>query len=223
MYLGILLNRMWFRPVLARTTSEAVSIAQNKDLSLVVLDADFPVDELRQSLFLLRSEPSIKSIPIVALAASGNSFRHEEFIAQGCSAVVTKPLDLSLFYGLLNRLSGQPRATPRVPVKMRVEIEEGKPEKFLTSVNISEGGLYLRTVTPLPEGTVLHLKFTLPRDVEPMTVVGMVVRTSTLGKELDVEPGMGIKFENLSENDRNRLKNFVQWDMAGDLEWEASY
>ena len=139
----------------------------------------------------------------------------------GCSAILTKPLDLAMVYGILARLSGQQRTTPRVPVKLRVEIQEGTPEKALTCVNLSEGGLYLRTLAPLPEGRILHIKFTLPHDTIPIEVAAKVVRTLSLGAQFEAEPGMGLHFIDMSEDTLLRIRNYVQWEMLGDLDWES--
>jgi uncharacterized protein (TIGR02266 family) len=137
--------------------------------------------------------------------------------------VLTKPLDLAIVYGVLGRLSGQRRNTLRIAVKMRVEVEigEGLPEKILTSVNISEGGLYLRTAEPLPGGTVLHVKFTLPHDTEVIALTAEVVRSLPLGRQLESEPGMGLRFTDILGKDLVRVRNFVQWETMGDLEWQA--
>jgi uncharacterized protein (TIGR02266 family) len=145
----------------------------------------------------------------------------ESLLAQGCAAVLTKPLDLAIVYGVLARLSGQQRTAMRVAVKMRVEIGEGLPEKFLTSVNISEGGLYLRTADPLPGGTVLHVTFTLPHDTEVIALTAEVVRSLPLGQQFESEPGMGLRFTNILGKDLIRVRNFVQWETMGDLEWKA--
>jgi uncharacterized protein (TIGR02266 family) len=112
--------------------------------------------------------------------------------------------------------------TPRVPARMRVEIEELAPQRYLTAVNISEGGIYLRTHAPLPENTLLHLSFTLPFDADSIQVAGTVVRAARLSAHLETEPGMGLRFIDLAEDTRSRIRNFVQWSLIGDLEWESA-
>jgi uncharacterized protein (TIGR02266 family) len=170
----------------------------------------------------LKTNPAVINVPLVVLLADDSPSVSESLISQGCSAVLSKPLDISLFFGIIGRLSGQPRQAHRIPVKMRVEIEEAVPEKELTSINLSEGGLYLRTHAPLPERTLLHLKFVLPRDTEEIGVIGEVVRTVPLGSDFDTEPGMGLRFVDLTEKALERIRNFVQWETAGDLAWESS-
>ena len=223
MYLGVLLNRIWYSPVLAKTAEEGIHLAHKTTFSLLILDGDLPESELHSALSHLKTDPAVKDIPLVVFITTEGSIGNESLIAQGCSAVLTKPLDLALVYGVLGRLSGQPRNTPRIPVKIRVEIEEGTPEKALPCTNLSESGLYLRTHQPLPENTLLHLKFTLPRDTREITLAAEVVRTTPLGVQIETEPGMGLRFVRLSEETRQQLRNFIQWEMMGDLEWKANF
>ncbi len=222
MYLGVLLNRLWYSPVLAKTPEEGIRIAQTTGLSLILFDADISQSELASAVSLLRTHPSFTGIPLVVFMTEASADTNEMLLSQGCSAILTKPLDLAIVHGVLGRLSGQPRSTFRVPVKMRVEIEEGTPEKFLTCINVSEGGLYLRSADPLPGGEVLHVTFTLPHDSEPIKVAAEVVRSLRLGTELNAEPGMGLRFLDISEDTLSRIRNFVQWEMMGDLEWKAT-
>jgi uncharacterized protein (TIGR02266 family) len=222
MYLGVFLNRIWYAPVLARTPEEGILLAQQTLFSLIILDGDVSEPELRSEITLLRTNHLLKDQPLLVFIASSNASMSESLLAQGCTAILTKPLDLSMVYGLLARLSGQPRTTPRIPVKIRVEIEEGSPEKVLTCVNLSEGGVYLRTLEPLPEGSFLHIKFKLPLDSEKINLAAEVVRTFPLGTQLEVEPGMGLRFIDISENTLLRIRNFVQWEMTGDLEWKST-
>ncbi|HTG01545.1 MAG TPA: TIGR02266 family protein [Nitrospirota bacterium] len=221
MYLGVLLNRIWYSPVLAKTAAEAVALARTASFSLILFDGDMLSDELLPSITLLRSDPTVKSVPLVLFLTNESAETTQALLAQGCSAILTKPLDLAIVYGVLGRLSGQPRSAPRVPAKMQVEILDDVPEKKLMSVNISEGGLYLRTASPLPEGTVVRIRFSLPHDSDPLELSGEVVRSQTLDTQMQAEPGMGLRFLGISEDQIGRIRNYAQWSMMGDLEWDA--
>ncbi len=222
MYLGVLLNRIWYSPVLAKTPEEGIRIAHSREFSLVLFDADVSGSELETAVSLLRTDPTVRNIPLVVFMTNDNPEKSRSLLSQGCTAILTKPLDLAIVYGVLGRLSGQQRSTFRVPVKIPVEIEEGTPEKTLTCINISEGGLYLRTVDPLPEGTVLRVKFTLPHDSETIKLAAEVVHTLPLGTQFEAEPGMGLRFLDISDDTLSRIRNFVQWEMMGDLEWKST-
>jgi len=80
--------------------------------------------------------------------------------------------------------------------------------------------MYLRTLTPLDEGSLIHVKFMLPHDATVLTLEAEVVRSCPLADQLDVEPGMGLRFVNVPDSVPPLLKNFVQWEMIGDLNWE---
>jgi uncharacterized protein (TIGR02266 family) len=222
MYLGVLLGRFWYTPLLTRTTEEGIRLTQTKNFSLVVLDGDLPDQERKMALSLLRSHAAVRDLPLIVFITTENAAENETLLAEGCSAVITKPVDLAMLYGTISRLTGLQRDTPRIPVKFRVVIEEGTPEKELTCINLSEGGLYLRTHEPMPEKTVLHLNFSLPRSAETLSMAGEVVRTALLSVEMEAEPGMGLRFVDLPDEVLLQLRNFVQWEMIGDLEWEAT-
>lgn len=221
MYLGVLLNRIWYSPVLARTAEEALRLARTTPFTLVLFDGDISEAELQPAITLLKRDPSLKDLPLVVFMTNDNAATNESLLSEGCAAVLTKPIDMAILYGVLQRLSGQPRATPRIPVRMRVEIEEGTPEKELSGTNLSEGGMYLRTIAPLSEGTVIHVKFTLPHDTEAIQLAAEVVRTLPLAVQLETDPGMGLRFIDAPEDVLVRIRNYVQWEMIGDLEWKA--
>jgi len=222
MYLGVLLNRIWYSPVLARTAEEGTRLAMTTPFSLILFDGDVSDLELKPAITLLRCDPSVKDIPLVVFMTNENAAANESLLSQGCSAVLTKPLDLAIVYGVLGRLSGQPRNTPRIAVKFHVAIEEGTPEKELTCINLSEGGLYLRTHQALPENTRLTIKFTLPRDMAEIKLNAEVVRSTPLGTQIETEPGMGLRFLDMSQETKQRIRNFVQWEMIGDLDWKPN-
>jgi len=74
--------------------------------------------------------------------------------------------------------------------------------------NINEGGLFVESETPHPLGTRVDLQFQLPGSDEPAQVSGTVVRTSDgSGSE---PPGMGIVFDDLDSQTRQRVNNLVR-------------
>jgi CheY-like chemotaxis protein len=220
MYLGVILKRIWYDPVLAGTAEEGIRLAQKDRFSLVVLDGDLAEPDLKKAVTLLRSDPSVKDLPLVLFVTGENPGTNEDLLAQGCAAVFSKPLDLAIVYGVLGRLTGGQRQTARIPVKFRVKIDEGIPGRELICINLSESGMYLRTHEILPENTVIHVRFTLPHDSFVIEAVAEVVRTEPLGTHIESEPGIGLRFLDISEDAKLRVRNFVQWELMGDLEWK---
>jgi len=77
------------------------------------------------------------------------------------------------------------------------------------SENISEGGIFVATHDPLPEGERVKIEFTLPsgKEVDAMGEVRWIRDQMVMG---DTMPGMGIRFLDLCEEDRVAIENFLK-------------
>lgn len=74
--------------------------------------------------------------------------------------------------------------------------------------DINEGGLFIETETPRAAGTEVAMRFNLPGSNDPLQTVGRVawVRSATT----DAPAGMGIEFDELSEDDRTRINVMIR-------------
>ncbi len=74
--------------------------------------------------------------------------------------------------------------------------------------DINEGGLFIETEKPRPTGTEVAMRFNLPGTDEPLQTIGRVVWVRSASNE---EPaGMGIEFDELSEEDRGRINDMIR-------------
>ncbi len=74
--------------------------------------------------------------------------------------------------------------------------------------NINEGGLFVETETPHPVGTEVSLQFKIPGSDEPLQVMGRVARTTGGGS--GESPGIGIEFDDLDGQARQRINQLVR-------------
>jgi len=74
--------------------------------------------------------------------------------------------------------------------------------------NINEGGVFVESESPHPLGTRVDLQFKLPGSDEPVQVTGSVVRTSP--GSADEPSGMGIVFDDLDKETRQRINELVR-------------
>lgn len=102
------------------------------------------------------------------------------------------------------------RALPRVPLKLRVNMEFEKFSGFISeySENISEGGMFIKTTKPKPMGSVFSLEFKLKDDYKLIQGWGEVVwvREKPEGNK---PAGMGIKFLDLDEASTELIRSIV--------------
>ncbi|ACL65757.1 2-alkenal reductase [Anaeromyxobacter dehalogenans 2CP-1] len=107
----------------------------------------------------------------------------------------------------------QERRDPRVPVLLRIRLAYGSVDEFVDrfALNVSRGGLFVRTLEPQPPGTPLRLDVVLESGDQVIHGSG-VVRWSTPpsapGEPARV-PGMGIKFVDLSPESRALVDRLV--------------
>ena len=115
-------------------------------------------------------------------------------------------------------ISGR-RKYPRVPA--RLEVRYARRNTFFADYtqNISQGGLFVATDTPLELGTVFQFDMHIPDVPEPLSLTGEVrwsVQPSD-DEDLPVEPGMGIAFKFESDDERQSVDEFVEHLMRDSL------
>ena len=109
---------------------------------------------------------------------------------------------------VLEETPDERRKYPRV--QRRFKVTFSTPREFTDAYlfNISSGGLFVETNDPPVPGEVLNLKVFLPDEKQELDVLGEVVwcaRKAKVTAERTYPPGMGVKFLNLSTEDRIRI------------------
>lgn len=104
------------------------------------------------------------------------------------------------------------RKTQRSPVTLRIKFKSATLEQFIEryAVDVSQGGIFIRTKEPLPVGTTMRFEFQL-RDESPLiTGEGTVVwiREQNAG-QAGVAPGMGVRFDRLTESSQGVLDEIL--------------
>lgn len=84
---------------------EALEKALNTSIDLFLLDLQMPQLDGFQVLIQLRKEAKFANTPIVALTASAMYGDRERVLAEGFSAYITKPVDISFLRSEIERLT----------------------------------------------------------------------------------------------------------------------
>lgn len=101
------------------------------------------------------------------------------------------------------------RTEPRILKKLSVSYNDKKSFLAAYTFDISGGGLFIRTSTPLHEGENFLLKLQLPKLPDPLKIKCTVAWTNR-EEEGKHPPGMGIKFDEMSDKDDKRLKKYIK-------------
>ncbi|MDB4975262.1 MAG: hypothetical protein JWN48_3603 [Myxococcaceae bacterium] len=102
------------------------------------------------------------------------------------------------------------RRFERFDTSISVDYSSGDTFLFSYIQNISEMGIFIRSDTPMPVGTVLELRFT-PDGQTPMQLLGEVTWINPYRPFGDnLNPGMGVRFRDLQPDLREKIVALVR-------------
>ena len=189
---------------------EAVRLLNRKKFDAVIVDLQLG----RQSGLILDeahlspSNRTAVSFAISGSAAEGTAFRKRaEFVFERPLSMRSIHSTLKPAYGLILR---ERRRYFRCPASIPVSVlVKNVSEVHCHSVNISEGGMALRTAVPFSLGEEVQIQFTLPRHVIPFSVKSAVcwLKSSHLG----------VRFVSLSSEHKSELQGWLSRKLEEEL------
>lgn len=99
----ILSNRKHLQLLTANTAAWGIELAQSYRPDLILLDINMPGMNGYQVLELLKSDANLQAIPVIALTANAMPRDIERGMAAGFTDYLTKPIDVSKFFAILDR------------------------------------------------------------------------------------------------------------------------
>jgi len=112
----------------------------------------------------------------------------------------------------MNADNSERRRFPRRPVSIQVKYRSLDTFFYDYAINVSHGGIFIKTRRPLARGSELEIEFEIPAAPRSFKTQGKVMRVILPGKD-EMEPaGMGVEFAPLTEADKELI----------DLLWQQS-
>ncbi len=104
------------------------------------------------------------------------------------------------------------REHPRAEIQLEVNCKNLDVFSKHNILNISQGGVFIQTDSPFSLGTEVDLEFTLPDQKGTIKTKGLVVwkHGQTKSSISSYEPGMGIKFKEISPQDLTLITSCVE-------------
>jgi uncharacterized protein (TIGR02266 family) len=94
------------------------------------------------------------------------------------------------------------RVCPRVALGAAVTFRHGHTIVTAVTLNISRGGVAIRSTTPLPVGTSVRLRLRLPSPAKEIEADGRVVWSNP-------QSGMGLRFDRICGDHQDAIEEFV--------------
>lgn len=103
--------------------------------------------------------------------------------------------------------SKQHRACERIPVKLAVRFRTANEFVLEHAVNLSRGGVFIRSEDPPPLDTVVEVELQLPDSGVPVSSAAIVVHRQVPGGTKT--PGVGVQFVDASDAFRERIDHYM--------------
>ncbi len=104
----------------------------------------------------------------------------------------------------------QSRASVRVPLSLNVDFESRGEIKKCLMKNLSAGGIFVATESPLPIGTPFNVRIRIEKTGEEVELPGEVVTVGVSANLAEEAHGMGIRFVSLSEDQQRLVEEFPE-------------
>ena len=208
----------WFRELgesfLARTgrviscssTDRALEIAREERPDVVITDLDMPGRDGVELCTAIRQDPLLAWTPVVVVTGRNDPSDHARAIRAGATDVLAKPITRVALIESISRLTrfDKPQGRPRIDVDAPVRVEPS--DEWGTIRNLSRGGAFIETPTPLPGRREIGLEFQLPETRRSVRTTAQVVWTRpTRGGRA----GQGMRFLSLDRSSIRALEEFV--------------
>jgi uncharacterized protein (TIGR02266 family) len=207
--------------VLAASGGEGLRAAVAAVPDAILLDGELPDLDSIEICRQLRADPVTEAIPVILLPARDKpdapGGAGEASAAEASAAVyIPASIDPGRLLNVVNVVLTTPlsrRATPRAPVALGVDYRYGDCQGTATTLNLSEGGMFIVVPDPPAVGTRLRVQFAVP-DCEPWEATAEVMWVRHPEAQHPYPPGMGVQFVELPAEARPRIADFVARQLA---------
>ena len=111
----------------------------------------------------------------------------------------------------------QKRRHLRVPVRVMIRVRSEQDAEIFTtnySGDLSLGGMFVKTFSPRPIGTAVHIQLPFPKPPGYVEIMGRVVNHQEQTSD-GLQAGMGIHFIRMDTNARYALQQFINGNWRG--------
>lgn len=186
----------------ARSAAEALALARRHRPSAVFMDIDMPEVDGLTGCRAFREDRDLQSIPVILIGDRAQPGLQAAAEAAGCAGFLAKPLDRRQFLDVGHRLLVSiDRREARCDCQIPVSFAWQGAERHGLCIDISSGGMFLKTEPVAGKGELLPLRLRLP-DAE-RTAVSLTGRVAWINRpdapiKPDYPSGYGLEFIDIS-------------------------
>jgi CheY-like chemotaxis protein len=212
-FLKMLLDRLAYRVETAPNAGDALRMMEENIPDIVLSESVLPDMSGSDLVKRMRKSGRLGIVPVVLLSPKNDPVTQEFWKQDGFAACLVKPVEPDLLYRTIQAVTeAVPRKYARLKASLPVIIGDGTAmggaERTERATAISEGGMYVRTLYPQPRNTLTPVRIMLPgREIAAKAVV---LYNCAKDDGPYQEPGMGMKFVEISDADRAAIKSYIR-------------
>lgn len=194
--------------------AEALKICRAARPALVFMDLHMPVMDGLECCAAIKTDPVLKSIPVVMITSAGKEEDRARCLKAGCDDFLTKPLDRQLYLELARSfLPDIDRRDKRIDCRAKIKFRAFGVSLSGEVTNLSALGVYIATEYAMETDTIIDLVFALPEENGAIIhCKGRVAWPNSKSDrhKLSLPEGFGVEFIALPGESRVALASFVE-------------
>ena len=217
---GMILQRLDYDVYIVNSAEDALKIIDAAMPALLITELSLPQMSGLELLVRIKHDPRTKALPVIIHTTEENAKRQELCRASGCAAFLKKPAQPGVLFSAVQQAT---EATPRKHIRLKTLLParvgglSSSGNVFSTEYvsELSENGIFVRTLCPRPVDAVLPVTIMI-RSI-PIKIKAVVLYSVPMKPGLFKEPGMGMKFVEVSATDRELLRNVIMGQIVKDI------
>ncbi len=217
-YTSIHLQRMDYDVIMARTAEDALLFLELTVPLAVITNYDLPAMNGLVLLQYIRENERTRNVPVIIYTSNQAPSVEQACREFGCAGFLHHPCSLDELYATVQKAAGgRPRKFVRLSTRLEVAVEDIDGDRLDFISDLSEDGMFVSTTAPLPYGSIHTFAFHLPNAPGWVVRIKGRVLHMHLGPAGSKRPGMGVKFLNIGDAEREFVKEFIKREMTGGL------
>jgi len=219
-YWSMLLKRLDYKVVSKRNAEDALKAIADSRPTIVLTDISLPGMDGVALLKAIKADPESRDIPVVMFASTDDAATKHACSRLGCASWFPKDVEPDDLYRKLQSLiEATPQSHIRLATSVKVIVGDGTTvggsQRTEYASVLSEGGLYVRTHYPQPQHALTPVRILL--NGGEVRAKAVVLYSYAKNEGPYKEPGMGIKFTEISDGDRCLIRQFIKEQLSRDI------
>ncbi len=217
--IGMLLQRLDYHVFTTGSAEDALQYLSIAVPAALMTELLLPAMNGMELIKRVKNDTRTRNVPVIVHTSIKDPKIEELSLVAGCAAYLRKPVDPNALYSTLQHVI---EATPRHYIRLNTcfpvvtSYAPSLPADNTECVTaLSENGLFIMTSRPRPVNSLLSFRFMVndrPIDVRATVLYSFKTTAGPLK-----EPGMGLKFIDISEKDRTFIQALIRDQLTKDI------